>query len=100
MSTQNNNGSKSVFLDTGGRRGKYFSYVSISLAIFVTVFLAFFIVSVLINPFLPQIKLKPVATLPQESDILPHSPERPATKKEAVIRQIGEPAIREKERRE
>lgn len=97
---KSSNGSGSVFHDSRGRRGRFFSYISISTAIVVTAFLAFFIVSVLINPFLPQIKLKPVATLPQQSDIVPHAPERPATKKEKEIKQIGQTALGEKYRRE
>ena len=55
---------KPVFLDTKGRRKHYLSSLSILAATVVTVLLTFFVISVLINPFLPQIKLKPVAALP------------------------------------
>ena len=50
---------KPVFHDTKGRRRHYLSYLSILGATVVTVLLTFFVISVLINPFLPQIKLKP-----------------------------------------
>ena len=50
-----------------------------------------FIVSVLINPFLPQLKLKQLAVFPQQSDLAPHLPERPAlTKREIAIRRSSE----------
>ena len=53
----------------------------------------FFVVSVLINPFLPQIRLKPVAALPQQSDINFHPPELPAlTKRETIAKQTAEKA--------
>lgn len=91
---------KPVFSDEKGRRGRFLHYSGLIVGGLVTVFLAVFIVSVLINPFLPKIKLKPVATLPQQSDILPHAPELPVTKREAVARRIGDAAKLEKKRRE
>src|SRR5258706_15851754 len=84
---------KPVFLDTKGRRKHYLSSLSILAATVVTVLLTFFVISVLINPFLPQIKLKPVAVLPQQADINVHPPERPAlTKAEEIARQTGDKA--------
>ncbi|MBK9766258.1 MAG: hypothetical protein IPP63_04155 [Chloracidobacterium sp.] len=55
----------------------------------------------MVNPFLPQIHLKPVAVLPQQSDINFHPPERPAlTKAETIAKQVGDKARLEKKRRE
>jgi cellulose synthase/poly-beta-1,6-N-acetylglucosamine synthase-like glycosyltransferase/peptidoglycan/xylan/chitin deacetylase (PgdA/CDA1 family)/spore germination protein YaaH len=62
--------------------------------------LGLFVVSVLINPFLPQIRLKPAAALPQQSDINFHAPELPATKRETIARQTAEKAKLEKNKRE
>lgn len=94
------NGQKMIFLDSKGRRKRYLSYLSIVAAISITTLLAFFVISVLINPFLPQIRLRPVANFPQKSDILPHTPERPLTKRETIARQIGESARSERQKRE
>jgi hypothetical protein len=46
-----------VFHDVRGRRGRYFSVLYILLGGIVTALLTVFVISVLINPFLPQIKL-------------------------------------------
>ena len=91
---------KPVFLDTKGRRKQYLSYLSIISAVAVTILLTFFVISVLINPFLPQIKLRPVAVLPQQPDINFHAPERPLTKAERVARQTGDKAKFEQKRRD
>jgi peptidoglycan/xylan/chitin deacetylase (PgdA/CDA1 family)/spore germination protein YaaH len=92
---------KPVFMDPKGRRKHYFSSLSVIIATVVTVLLAFFIVSVLINPFLPQIRLKPVAALPQQTDINFHPPELPPlTRRETVARQTGEKARVEKKKRD
>ena len=101
METEGLNGqNKPIFSNAGGRRGQYFSYVSILIATIVTVLLTFFVISVLINPFLPLIRLKPVATLPQQSDLQSHVPELPLSKPEAVAKQTGEKAKGEKKKRE
>lgn len=91
---------KPVFFDNRGRRRRYSSLIGIGIALVVTVLTSLFIISVLVNPFLPQIKLKPVATLPQQSDILPHAPEGPLTRKETQVKQIGSRAKQEKLARE
>ena len=62
------NEKKPVFFDKKGWRGRIFTYLGVLLATAATAFLAFFVVSVLINPFLPQIRLKQVAVLPQKKD--------------------------------
>jgi cellulose synthase/poly-beta-1,6-N-acetylglucosamine synthase-like glycosyltransferase/peptidoglycan/xylan/chitin deacetylase (PgdA/CDA1 family)/spore germination protein YaaH len=95
------NRQRPVFFDHKGRRGRYTPYLGIIAAAVVTVLLGFFVVSVLINPFLPQIRLKPVAALPQQSDINFHPPELPAlTKVETIAKQTGEKAKLEKKKRE
>ena len=95
-----NDQKKPVFSNAGGRRGQYFSYVSILIATLVTVLLTFFVVSVLINPFLPLIRLKPVATLPQQSDLQSHVPDLPLSKREVIARQTGDTAKGEKKTRD
>ena len=73
-----------------------FNLIGLVLAGFVTVVGGMFIASVLINPFLPQLRLKP-----QKSDIPPLVPERPAlSKKEASLRQASEKINDEKVLRE
>src|SRR5258706_12093090 len=92
---------KPVFLDTKGRRKHYLSSLSILAATVVTVLLTFFVISVLINPFLPKIKVKPVAVLPQQADINFHPPERPPlTKAEKIAGQTGDKAKFEEKRRD
>ncbi|MBL0241626.1 MAG: glycosyltransferase [Chloracidobacterium sp.] len=92
---------KPVFSDKRGRRRQFVNYLSIFGAIVITVLLSVFVISVLVNPFLPQIHLKPVAVLPQQSDINFHPPERPAlTKAETIAKQVGDKARLEKKRRE
>lgn len=86
---------KPVFQDTKGRRGRVFSYSSVIVATVVTVLLALFVVSVLVNPFLPQVHLKPLAVLPQQPDLPFHLPETPLSKKAALLKQIGDRARKE-----
>ncbi len=101
MSKEINGHGKVVFHDTKGRRGRYFSYIGLIAATIVTVLLTFFTISVLINPFLPLIRLKPVSTLPQRSDLQSHVPELPTlSKRELVAKQTGEHAKVEKKKRE
>ena len=95
----NGNG-KSVFQDTKGRRGRYFNSASIIAGTVTTILLALFAISVLVNPFLPQIKLKPSEALPQKTDLTVHVPERPLTKQETIVKRIGQTAKEEKKRRE
>ncbi|MFL6374764.1 MAG: polysaccharide deacetylase family protein [Pyrinomonadaceae bacterium] len=95
----NGNG-KSVFQDTKGRRGRYFNSASIVAGTVTTILLALFAISVLVNPFLPQIKLKPSEALPQKTDLQVHLPERPLTKQESVVKRLGQTAKEEKKRRE
>ncbi len=94
-------GQKPVFFDDKGHRGRWTSYLGIGVATVVTLLLIFFIVSVLINPFLPQIRLKPVAALPQQSDINFHPPELPElSRKETAAKQTGEKAKLERKKRD
>ncbi|MBK7391932.1 MAG: hypothetical protein IPI64_01375 [Chloracidobacterium sp.] len=100
MEAENKDQNKSVFLDTKGRRRKYFSYLSLTLAATVTIFLTFFVISVLINPFLPQIKLKSVTALPQRSDTALSIPEAPLTRHEQALKLEADKVRAEKLSRE
>src|SRR4051794_13901036 len=91
---------KPVFADARGHRRKVTSYTAVVSALVVTVFLALFVISVLVNPFLPQIKLKPVNGLPHESDLNLPVPEAPLSKKEIAVRQIADRARSERQKRE
>lgn len=91
---------KPVFHDTKGRRKHYLSSFTIVLTAVLTVMSAFFVVSVLVNPFLPQIKLKPVAALPQQVPNF-HPPELPPLSRRATAaRQSGEKAKLEQKKRD
>src|ERR1043166_6153406 len=91
---------KAVFVDTKGHRGRYFNSVSIIAGTVTTILLALFALSVLVNPFLPQVRLKPSEALPQKNDLQVHLPERPITKQESIVKRIGQNAREEKEKRE
>lgn len=92
---------KPVFSDERGRRRYFVNYLSVFGAVVVTILLSVFVISVLVNPFLPQIRLKPVAALPQQSDINFHPPDKPIlTKAETVAKQVGEKARSEKKKRD
>ena len=90
-----------VFFDAKGRRRRLLNYTTLAAAGIVTVFAGLFIASVLINPFLPQLRLKPVPLLAQKSDIASIVPEHPLlSKKESLLKQAGERVKREKEKRD
>ncbi|MGH9819495.1 MAG: hypothetical protein ACRD43_04935, partial [Pyrinomonadaceae bacterium] len=79
-----------VFFDEQGHRWRAFSYVGAAAAIGTTVLIAFFVVSVLINPFLPKIRLKPFTALPQQVDTGLQVPDLPPlTKTESQIKQAS-----------
>src|SRR5215468_9273869 len=90
-----------VFFDEQGRRWRAFSYVGAVVAIGTTVLIAFFVISVLINPFLPQIRLKPFTALPQQVDTGIQVPELPAlTKTESELKKASKKLRAEKAKRE
>lgn len=90
-----------VFLDERGIRRHFVNYLGVGAAVVISILLSIFVVSVLVNPFLPQIRLKPVAALPQQADINFHPPERPAlTKAESAAKQISDKARSEKKKRD
>ncbi len=99
--TTHQNEAKTVFLDTRGRRRRLSSAIGVAIGIFATVMATLFIISVLINPLLPQIKLKPFAVLPQQTDLQTHVPETPAAgKHDPVFEQTSERVKFEKKKRE
>ena len=92
---------KPVFLDTKGRRKQYSSYFSILAATLVTVLLTFFVISVLINPFLPQIRLKPISVLPTEPETPFHGLDIPSlTKPDPLLKQTSDKAKSEQKKRD
>lgn len=89
-----------VFFDTKGRRRSLTNYAALLLAVTVTVLAAFFIASVLVNPFLPQLRLKPLAVLPQKPDVAVPVPELPPlSRQDLLLRQASARAKKEKLRR-
>ena len=98
MSETSNN--QSVFYSASGKRWRKFRFVWILLAVVTTVFAAVFVTSVLMNPFLPQVRLKLNAALPQAKDIVPAMPEKPVSRHEAAIKNIGKESIVERAKRE
>jgi len=90
-----------VFFDKKGHRRRFVGYAAFLVTALVTIVAGLFIVSVLINPFLPQLRLKPAAILPQKIEVADPLPARPAlTKKEASVRQVAEKLKLEKQRRD
>ena len=77
------------------------NYLTFILTALITILAGFFIVSVLINPFLPQLRLKPSAILPQKIDVADAVPSKPPlSRKEASLRQASERLKKEKFLRE
>ena len=60
-----------VFYDPAGRRWRRIRRAWLALAITISALTAIFIASVLANPLLPHLNLRPVASLPHPSDIKP-----------------------------
>src|SRR5439155_25634571 len=92
---------RQVFFDRKGRRGRFASWTGFVVGSTVTIMVSFFVVSVLINPFLPQIKLKPAAVLPQAPDTglpIPEAP--PLSRKELQVKQESEKVKIERQKRD
>ncbi|HEY6118487.1 MAG TPA: polysaccharide deacetylase family protein, partial [Pyrinomonadaceae bacterium] len=71
MVTNNGAGQVPVFYDPAGRRWRRVRRTWLALAVFVTALTAIFIASVLVNPLLPHLNLRPIAALPHPKDINP-----------------------------
>lgn len=95
-----NSTNQSVFYSESGKRWRKFRLAGLVLTVAATLFAAVFVVSVLINPFLPQMRLKPIASLPDVKDAIPVVPEKPLTEHEAKLKNIGKEAKAEKKKRE
>ncbi len=67
-----------VFYDPAGRRWRRVRRTWMALAIVVTSLAAVFIASVLINPALPSLNVRPVASLPHTADLKPQALNLPA----------------------
>ena len=90
-----------VFYDQKMRRRKMLNYCGLAFVFITGIFLICFVASVLINPFLPELRLKPFAALPQPGDLnlsLPEMP--PAAKRDQPLKQASEKVKAEKEKRE
>jgi cellulose synthase/poly-beta-1,6-N-acetylglucosamine synthase-like glycosyltransferase/peptidoglycan/xylan/chitin deacetylase (PgdA/CDA1 family)/spore germination protein YaaH len=88
---------KPVFFDSKGKRGKIFRVSWLLLTTITTILFLFFALSLLINPFLPQIKLKPVFTAPDLADTKPNLLELgPISRHEAQLQQITQTVKSEK----
>jgi len=100
-SEKGNDGQRQVFFDDKGHRGRFASYLGFVIGATVTILISFFVVSVLINPFLPQIRLKPVATLPQAPDTALPIPEAPTlSRRELQVKQESEKVKIERQKRD
>ena len=71
-----------VFFDPQGRRWRRVRRTWLSLAVIATVLAAIFICSVVINPALPRLSLRPVASLPHAEDTKLKAPPLVATRRE------------------
>ena len=60
-----------VFFDPAGRRGRRTRRAGLAFAVLVTALAIVFITSVLVNPVLPHLNLRPLAVLPHAADIKP-----------------------------
>ncbi len=101
MSTENPSEQRPVFFDETGRRRRTVTTVTFLTTTAFTILAGFFVLSVLVNPFLPQIRLKPSTILPQKIDVAAAVPQRPPlTKKEANLKHLSERVQAEKQRRE
>ena len=66
--------SSPVFYDPRGRRWRHVRRTYLALGVAVTAITAIFIASVLANPLLPRLNLRPLQNLPRASDIKPQPP--------------------------
>lgn len=80
-------------MDARGGRRRAVSYGGAFLAVTAATLLTLFTISVLVNPFLPSLKLKPVAALPQTPDLQFKPPQMPPlSRRDAAATQISEAA--------
>lgn len=79
-----------VFYDPKGRRWRRVSRTSLLLTITTTILVIIFISSVLINPLLPELNLKPVPGLPRSEDTRLQPPQPPTTRRARKAQQAAE----------
>jgi cellulose synthase/poly-beta-1,6-N-acetylglucosamine synthase-like glycosyltransferase/peptidoglycan/xylan/chitin deacetylase (PgdA/CDA1 family)/spore germination protein YaaH len=75
-----------VFYDPAGRRWRRVRRTWLALAVVVTTLAAIFIASVLVNPVLPSLNVRQVASLPSSADIKPKQPRLPRNPSEQKAR--------------
>jgi cellulose synthase/poly-beta-1,6-N-acetylglucosamine synthase-like glycosyltransferase/peptidoglycan/xylan/chitin deacetylase (PgdA/CDA1 family)/spore germination protein YaaH len=79
--------SSPVFYDPRGRRWRHVKRTYLALGVIITTLAAIFIASVLANPLLPRLNLRPLSNLPKRSDIPPQPMALPRTPAELAARQ-------------
>lgn len=82
---------RKVFFDIGGRRRKAANWLGLSASVFVTLLTGVFISSVLVNPFFPQLKLKPIIDLNETKDSIAKLPVSPqlSRREEALNKEVA-----------
>lgn len=75
-----------VFYDPAGRRWRRVRRTWLALAVIVTAMAGIFIASVLVNPVLPSLNVRQVASLPNTADIKPKQPSVPRNPSEQKAR--------------
>ncbi|MFL6228118.1 MAG: glycosyltransferase [Pyrinomonadaceae bacterium] len=85
---------KSVFYDPSRRRWRRVSRTSLVLAALVSLGVAAFVSSVLVNPLLPQLSLRALDNLPHAADARPQLPLPPAVTHREVKARRAEAALR------
>lgn len=75
-----------VFYDPHGRRWRRVRRTYLALGVAITAVIGIFIASVLANPLLPRLNLRPLSSLPHQSDINPQAINLPKTPIEAQAR--------------
>jgi peptidoglycan-N-acetylglucosamine deacetylase len=75
-----------VFYDPAGRRWRRVRRTWLALAVIVTTLAGIFIASVLVNPVLPSLNVRQVASLPSSADIKPKPPRIPRNPSEQKAR--------------
>ncbi|HVG38762.1 MAG TPA: hypothetical protein VM870_05720, partial [Pyrinomonadaceae bacterium] len=83
-----------VFFDPRGRRWRRVRWTWLLLAIVVTVLAIAFVASVLINPLLPRLDLRPVTALPHAEDLRVKPPPPPAASRHELRARRAEQDLR------
>jgi len=77
-----------VFHDPAGERWRFVRRLTLACAVIVTSVIAIFILSVLVNPLLPAINLRPIKALPHRSDTQLQTPKLIVTRQAQRARKV------------